>query len=94
MIYLVQIGSYCHLNFISKLYTVTLQCFCITGFTLQGFQGYKICNFWTGRLFSMEITRFSKFEWILNLFDSWLATWLYLIGRYRFVWIRVSGCLI
>jgi hypothetical protein len=25
-------------------------------YTLQGFQGYQICNFWPGRLFSIDFT--------------------------------------
>jgi hypothetical protein len=95
MIYLVQIGSYCHLNFISKLYTVTLWYYCIIGFyTFQGIQRYKVCKNWTCRVISMEFTRSSlkqRFEfeiwkriWLGWLELTWLATWQHGTGWYRF----------
>jgi hypothetical protein len=60
-------------------------CFCKIGFyTFQGFQGYKICNFWTSRTFYMDFTSCSIFERFLNLFDFRQATWRYPICRYRF----------
>jgi hypothetical protein len=95
MIYLVQIGNYCHLKFISKTYTVTLWYYYLIGFyTLQGFQGYKVCKKWTCRLFSMEFTNHLwnrdlnlKFEnefWLGWLELTWLATWQHGTGWYRF----------
>jgi hypothetical protein len=38
-------------------------------YTFQGFQGYKIYNFWIGRLISMVFRSCSKIERKLNLFD-------------------------
>jgi hypothetical protein len=72
MIYLVQIGNYCHLNFISKFCTVTMLCFWTIGFyTFQGFQGYKVCKFWPYRTISMKFTSFSIYEFVSNLFELW-----------------------
>jgi hypothetical protein len=72
-------GTFCHLKIISKLCTVTLWYYCMVGFyTLQGFQGYQVCNFWPSRLFSIDFTssvHFLKFE---NQF--WIRVWLNLTG--------------
>jgi hypothetical protein len=61
--YLVQIGTFCHLKIISKFCIVTPWYYCMVWFyTLQGLQGYQICNFWPSRLISMDFTSCSKFE--------------------------------
>jgi hypothetical protein len=64
MIYLVQTGTFCHLKFISKICAVTPRYYCMIGvYTLQGFQGHKICKLWPSGLFSMEFTRSGPNLW-------------------------------
>jgi hypothetical protein len=58
-------------------------------YTLQEFQGYKVCNFWTSGLISIDFISCSKFERDLNLFDYRQAMWRYLIGGYQFGWIKL-----
>jgi hypothetical protein len=96
MNFMVFISHFAILFFPSKLCTVPLWFLSIFVFyTLQGFQGYLICNFWTSILFYNDFTSCSRnleFEnWIQTSFDSvdqggwrgW-SMWPLLIGLYRF----------
>jgi hypothetical protein len=67
MNYLVLISNLKKLNFTSISCTVTMRYSCIVVFyTLQGFQGYKICKIWFSRLISIDFTSCSQIEKNLN----------------------------
>jgi hypothetical protein len=95
MNFMVFISHFCYLNFTSKLCTEPPWFLCtVVLYTFLGFQWYQVCNFWPGRLISMEFTssaqnlvfenQSSKGFW--PDWPGWLvcATWQRVIGLYRF----------
>jgi hypothetical protein len=73
-----------------KLTTETMEYYCTIGFySFLAFQRHIICYFLIYSLKDMNFVSFQIFEFYSNQTKPGLDTWLNLIGRYRFGWIRL-----